>query len=243
MDKPPDERATQGMGGALRFLPLAIIAAGMAAVFLSGLHRHLGWEALRDGRFALLEFVAAHPVAAPAAYMLAYVCVTAFSLPGAAAMTLAGGFLFGTLAGGTLAVAGATIGATAVFAAARTALGDRLRSRTGGALARIEEGFRRDATSYLLFLRLVPAFPFFVVNIAAALLGATPRAFVATTFAGIIPGTLVYASIGAGLGSVFDAGGRPDLSIALSWPVPGPLLGLGALALLPVAWRRLGRRA
>jgi uncharacterized membrane protein YdjX (TVP38/TMEM64 family) len=228
--------------GKLRFLPLALIAAGMAAIFLSGLHRHLSWEALRDGRFALLDFVAANPVAAPAAYVLAYVCVTAFSLPGAAAMTLAGGFLFGTLAGGALAVIGATIGATAVFAAARTALGDRLRLRTGGMLARIEEGFRRDAASYLLFLRLVPAFPFFVVNIAAALLGARPGVFVATTLVGIVPGTLVFASIGAGLGSVFDAGARPDLSVALSWPVLGPLLGLGLLALLPVAWRRLARR-
>jgi uncharacterized membrane protein YdjX (TVP38/TMEM64 family) len=169
--------------------------------------------------------------------------VTAFSLPGAAAMTLAGGFLFGTLAGGGLAVVGATIGATAVFAAARTALGDRLRLRTGGMLARIEEGFRRDAASYLLFLRLVPAFPFFVVNIAAALLGARPAIFVATTLVGIVPGTLVFASIGAGLGSVFDAGARPDLSVALSWPVLGPLLGLGLLALLPVAWRRIAGRA
>jgi uncharacterized membrane protein YdjX (TVP38/TMEM64 family) len=215
----------------------------MAAAFLSGLHRHLGWEALRDARFALLDLVAAHPVAAPAAYVLAYVCVTAFSLPGAAAMTLAGGFLFGTLAGGGLAVVGATIGATAVFAAARTALGDRLRLRAGGMLARIEEGFRRDAASYLLFLRLVPAFPFFVVNIAAALLGARPAIFVATTLVGIVPGTLVFASIGAGLGSVFDAGARPDLSVALSWPVLGPLLGLGLLALLPVAWRRIAGRA
>jgi uncharacterized membrane protein YdjX (TVP38/TMEM64 family) len=229
--------------GLLRFLPLALIAAGMAAAFLSGLHRHLGWEALRDARFALLDLVAAHPVAAPAAYVLAYVCVTAFSLPGAAAMTLAGGFLFGTLAGGGLAVVGATIGATAVFAAARTALGDRLRLRAGGMLARIEEGFRRDAASYLLFLRLVPAFPFFVVNIAAALLGARPAIFVATTLVGIVPGTLVFASIGAGLGSVFDAGARPDLSVALSWPVLGPLLGLGLLALLPVAWRRIAGRA
>ena len=229
--------------GLLRFLPLALIAAGMAAAILSGLHRHLGWEALRDARFALLDLVAAHPVAAPAAYVLAYVCVTAFSLPGAAAMTLAGGFLFGTLAGGALAVIGATLGATAVFAAARTALGDRLRLRTGGMLARIEEGFRRDAASYLLFLRLVPAFPFFVVNIAAALLGARPAIFVATTLVGIVPGTLVFASIGAGLGSVFDAGARPDLSVALSWPVLGPLLGLGLLALLPVAWRRLAGRA
>jgi uncharacterized membrane protein YdjX (TVP38/TMEM64 family) len=229
--------------GLLRFLPLALIAAGMAAAIQSGLHRHLGWEALRDARFALLDLVAAHPVAAPAAYVLAYVCVTAFSLPGAAAMTLAGGFLFGTLAGGGLAVVGATIGATAVFAAARTALGDRLRLRAGGMLARIEEGFRRDAASYLLFLRLVPAFPFFVVNIAAALLGARPAIFVATTLVGIVPGTLVFASIGAGLGSVFDAGARPDLSVALSWPVLGPLLGLGLLALLPVAWRRIAGRA
>ncbi len=234
---------TEARPGKLRFLPLALIAAGMAAVFLSGLHRHLSWEALRDGRFALLDFVAANPVAAPAAYVLAYVCVTAFSLPGAAAMTLAGGFLFGTLAGGALAVVGATIGATTVFAAARTALGDRLRLRAGGMLARIEEGFRRDAASYLLFLRLVPAFPFFVVNIAAALLGARPGVFVATTLVGIVPGTFVFASIGAGLGSVFDAGARPDLSVALSWPVLGPLLGLGLLALLPVAWRRIAGRA
>jgi uncharacterized membrane protein YdjX (TVP38/TMEM64 family) len=136
------------------------------------------------------------------------------------------------------AVIAATIGATLLFLAARTALGDVLRAKAGPGLRKLEDGFKRDALSYLLVLRLVPAFPFFLVNLAPAFLGVSLRTYLIGTFFGIMPGTFVFASVGAGLGAVFDRGERPDLSIILSPPVLLPLLALAALALVPVIWNR-----
>lgn len=221
-----------------RFAPLAAIGLGLALFFAAGLQRYLTFEALAENRALLLDWAAANRVLAALLYVLVYVVVVAGSLPGGAVATLAGGFLFGTLAGGTLAVAGATIGATLLFLAARTALGDALRAKAGPSLARLEAGFAKNALSYLLFLRLVPVFPFFLVNLAPAFLGVSLRVYVIGTFFGILPATFVFASVGAGLGSVFDRGERPDLGIVLSAPVLLPLLGLAALALVPVALAR-----
>lgn len=239
MANAPTTSPTAAASRVSRLVPLLVIGAAAAAFFAFGLHRHLSFDTLRDSRAALNAWVAAHPVAAPLIYVLAYVAVTACSLPGALVMTLTGGFLFGTLFGGLLTVVGATLGATVLFMAARTALGDALRAKAGGALARLEAGFRRDAFNYLLVLRLVPVFPFFIVNLAAAFLGASLGVFVVATFIGIMPGTFVYASVGAGLGSVFDAGAEPDVRLIFTWPVLGPLLGLALLALLPVVYKRL----
>jgi uncharacterized membrane protein YdjX (TVP38/TMEM64 family) len=221
-----------------RFAPLAAIGLGLALFFAAGLQRYLTFEALAENRALLLDWAAANRVLAALLYVLVYVVVVAGSLPGGAVATLAGGFLFGTLAGGTLAVAGATIGATLLFLAARTALGDALRAKAGPSLARLEAGFAKNALSYLLFLRLVPVFPFFLVNLAPAFLGVSLRVYVIGTFLGILPATFVFASVGAGLGSVFDRGERPDLGIVLSAPVLLPLLALAALALVPVALAR-----
>jgi len=219
---------------AWRFVPIAAIGLGLALFFATGLHRHLTFEALAENRTRLLAWTDDNPFLAAVLFVLAYVAVVAGSLPGGAVATLAGGFLFGTLAGGAFAVVGATAGATLLFLAARTALGDALRAKAGPSLARLEAGFRKNALSYLLVLRLVPAFPFFLVNLAPAFLGVPLRTYMIGTFFGIIPGTFVYASVGAGLGSVFDRGERPDLGIVLSAPVLLPLLALAALALVPV---------
>jgi len=224
-------------------LPLLVIAAAAAAFFALGFHRYLSFDVLRDSRAMLLDLVARHGVIAPLLFILAYVVVTAASLPGALIMTLTGGFLFGTIIGGIYTVIGATLGAIALFVAAQTALGDALRAKAGGALAKLEAGFREDAFNYLIVLRLVPIFPFFVVNLAAAFLGTPLPKFIIATFIGIIPGTMVYSSVGSGLGAVFDAGVTPNLGIIFSWPVLGPLIGLAVLALLPVAYKRLKRGA
>ena len=197
----------------------------------------------RESRGALIAWVELHPIAAPLLFMAAYVLVTACSLPGALIMTLTGGFLFGTLLGGSYAVLGASVGAVLLFLAARTAFGDMLRARAGGALAMLEAGFRKDAFNYLLVLRLVPIFPFFIVNLAAAFLGTSLGVFVVATFLGIIPGTMVYASVGNGLGAVFDSGAKPDLGVIFTWPVLGPLIGLALLSLLPVLYKRMKRNA
>lgn len=225
---------------AWRLLPLLVLAGGLIAFFALGLQRYVTFEALGAHREALLAWVARHRLAAPLAYVAVYVLAVAFSVPGGLWLTISGGFLFGTVAGGTYAVIGATAGAVALFLAARTAFGDLLRARAGSALERMEEGFRRDAFNYLLVLRLVPIFPFFLVNLVPAFLGVRLGTYVAATALGIIPATFVFASVGAGLGAVFDAGGgRPRL---LAPSVLLPLVGLAVLALIPVVYRAIKRR-
>jgi len=135
-------------------------------------------------------------------------------------------------------VVAATIGATILFIAAKTALGDLLRAKAGPFLQKMEAGFREDALSYLLVLRLIPLFPFFIVNLVPAFLGVSLRVFVIATFGGIIPGSFVYATVGAGLGSIFDAGGEFSASGILTPEIITALVGLAVLALLPVAYKR-----
>jgi uncharacterized membrane protein YdjX (TVP38/TMEM64 family) len=226
--------------GLRRAAPLLVLLAGLGAFFALGLQRYLSFEALARHRGILLAWVADHRVAAPLAFIAAYAVGVAVSVPGAIWFTIAGGFLFGTIAGGAYAVAAATLGATALFLAARSAFCDLLRAHAGSALQRMEEGFRRDAFHYLLVLRLVPLFPFFVVNLVPAFLGVRLTTYVLATVIGIIPATFVFASVGNGLGAVFDAGGeKPHL---LTLPVLLPLLGLAALALIPVVYRTVKRR-
>lgn len=231
-----------GRASALRrFWPLAVLAAGLALFFALGLERYATLDTLRDNREALSQWVAAHWALAILIYVAAYALMVAFSLPGALAATLTGGFLFGTVVGGLATVLAATAGATVLFIAAKTAFGDLLRAKAGPAIKRMEEGFRENAFSYLLVLRLVPIFPFFLVNLAPAFFGVTLPTFTAATFIGIVPGTFVFASLGNGLGAVFDAGRAPDLGLIKEPQVILPLLALAALALVPVLYRRFRR--
>ncbi|MBG0808520.1 TVP38/TMEM64 family protein [Methylosinus sp. H3A] len=222
-----------------RLVPLLALAALIVAAFYLRVDQYLTLDALRDNRAALLEFVQSHSVVAACAYVLAYVGVVALSLPGAAVMTLAGGFLFGVPLGATLTIIGATVGATLLYLIARSAAGDVLRERAGPFLARMSNGFRKDAFNYLLFLRLVPVLPFWAVNLAPALLGMRLEPFVAATAIGVVPGTLVFAAFGASLGQIFDAGAEVRLEDVFSPTLIAALLGLGALSLLPVILRRL----
>jgi uncharacterized membrane protein YdjX (TVP38/TMEM64 family) len=225
-----------------RLAPLAILLAAIGAFFAFGLHDYLSFEALRQHRELLLGLVEQHPLLAPLAFMAVYAAVVALSVPGGAILTIAGGFLLGILPATLYVLVGATIGATIVFLIARTALGDALRARAGPRIRRMEEGFRQDALSYLLVLRLIPIFPFWLVNIVPAFLGVPVRTYVLGTFVGIIPGSFVYASVGNGLGAVFDAGGTPDLGVIFEPAILLPIVGLAVLALLPVAYRKLKAR-
>jgi uncharacterized membrane protein YdjX (TVP38/TMEM64 family) len=225
-----------------KLLPLAVFAAGIAAFFGLGLHKYLTFEQLRLHRGELMTFVAGMPVKALLLFVLAYAAATALSLPGGVILTLTGGFLFGVWQGTAAVVIGATIGATALFLAARSALGDLLRAKAGPWLAKMEAGFKEDALSYLLILRLIPAFPFFVVNLVPAFLGVSLRTFVVATFLGIIPGTFVFASIGAGLGSIFDQMEAFSLKGALTPQVITALVGLAVLSLIPVAYKKIKAR-
>ena len=185
-----------------RWLPmLALLLAGIA-VWASGLHGYLSLSAIAENRETLRDLVAGNLLVAITAYALIYIAVTALLVPGAALLTILGGFLFGWAVAGVVTVFAATAGATLLFIAARSSFGDLLRRRGGNLVNTLACRFSADAFSYLLFLRLVPLFPFFVVNIAPALCNIKTRTFVLATFIGIIPGTFAYAALGSGLDGI-----------------------------------------
>jgi len=223
--------------GLKRWLPLGLLVALGITAWLSGAHRYVSFHALEAHREWILSQVAAFGFWAPVAFMLLYAAVAALSIPGATIMTLTGGFLFGTVLGSLYNVLGATIGATLVFLVARSAFGEVLQQRAGPFLKKVEAGFREDAVSYLLVLRLVPLFPFWLVNLVPALFGMSLGVYVACTFVGILPGAVVYTSVGSGLGEFLDRGEKPDLHLVYQPHILLPLVGLGLLALVPVVYK------
>ena len=225
-----------------RWLLLGVLAAGFALFFLFGLNRYVSFAAVRLHRSELLALVAAHPLGAGLGYALGYAAMVACSIPGGTVATVLSGFLFGPYFGTGYAVAGATLGATLLFLAARTTLGAALAAKAGPALQRMEAGFRANALSYLLVLRLVPLFPFWLVNLVPALLNVPLRTYVLGTVLGVIPATFVFALVGNGLGQALDAGSEPKLDILFRASVLAPLLALAALALVPVVYRLVARR-
>ncbi len=228
-------------------LRIAITAVAVAIVAttlnLTGALDYLSFSALAENRVWLVDRVEALGYAAPLLFILIYAVSTAFSLPTGLLLSTAGGFLFGTLWGGLFNVIGATLGATMIFLAARTVLGEVLRARAGPFLQKLEAGFRENELSYMFVLRLVPLFPFWLVNLAPAFLGVRTSTFVGGTFVGIIPGAFVFASVGTGLGAVLAAGGTPDGSALLQPHVILPIIGLALLAMIPVVTKRLRRPA
>jgi uncharacterized membrane protein YdjX (TVP38/TMEM64 family) len=222
-----------------RLAPLAILVLGLVMFFVLGLERHLSFETLGRHHAALAAWVAGNTVLAALAFVAGYALIVAFSLPVAALLTPLGGFLFGTWTGAALSVIAATLGAVAVFLAARTAFRDLFHARAGSRLRRFEKGFARDDFNYLLSLRLIPIFPFWLINVVPALLGMRVGRFALATLIGIVPAGIVYAGLGDGLGMLLEKGERPNLGIVFEWRILLPLLGLAALSLLPIAWTRL----
>jgi len=217
-----------------RLVPLGLLAAAWIAFMLAGGNRYLSFAVLAENRDWLCSLVQQWGLLAAFGYIAIYGALVALSVPGAAVLTITGGFLFGTWTGAVCAVIGATLGATALFVAARAGLGG-LAQRAGRFAAKLEAGFRADAFSYLLVLRLVPIFPFWLVNLVPALVGVRLGTFVLATFLGIIPGSFVYASLGSGLGSVVE---EPDLAIVFEPRVLLPIVGLAILALIPIGYKR-----
>lgn len=224
-----------------RYAPIVLMVLAIATAYALGLHRYLTLESLRDNRAALAGFVQSNYLLAALAYLGIYAIVVALSLPAGAVLTLAGGLLFGVPWGIVLTVIGATLGASIVFLIARSAFGDILKSKAGPILAKMADGFQKESFNYLLFLRLVPAFPFWAVNLAPALFGMKLLPYVIATAIGIVPGTSVFSAFGAGLGDVFDRGGEVSLKSVLSPTLLAALVGLGALSLLPIVIRRFRR--
>ena len=256
--------ADQKSSGTLKkYLPLVILAGLIALVFAMGWHKYLSLSQIAENREALNTFVGANYVLAILAYLGIYIVVVALSVPGGALLTITGGFLFGWLVGGLATVIGATIGATIVFLIAKTSLGETLAARAGPFMSKLSEGFQSDAMNYLLFLRLVPAFPFWLVNLAPALLNVPLTTFVVATFIGIIPGTFAFAFLGAGLDSIIDKQREAYQSCLDALPEgaektectfsinPGSLLttelllafvALGVVAIIPVILKKIRER-
>ncbi len=227
-----------------KLVPLIVIAV-VAVVGFFTLGDYLSFDSLRDNREALLEWRDDNYLLAVLVFMGIYIAVVAFSLPGAAIASLTGGFLFGVFAGTFFNVGSATVGAILIFTAARYGLGEFLGKKldsASGIVGKINKGLDENEVSFLLLMRLVPAFPFFVANLVPALVGTKLRRFAWTTFVGIIPGGLVYTWVGAGLGEVFARGETPNLGIIFEWQILGPILGLCALALLPILLKFFGKK-
>lgn len=234
----PVEDENGGRKSALRRLwPIAALLVAVLLLAVFGPDNQTIFAMLREHRASLHALITDHAVMAVVTFMVIYALAIAFSVPGGAMMTLVGGFLFGPLWTTIYVVFAATVGATVLFLVARSAVGDRLRSRAGPWMAKMESGFQDNAMSYLLVLRLVPLFPFFVVNLVPAFLGVPLRTYVVGTFFGIIPGTFVFALAGGGLGKVLDASGDFDVAMVLTPEIVAALAGLAVLALVPVGYK------
>ncbi|WP_107495045.1 TVP38/TMEM64 family protein [Thalassobius sp. I31.1] len=229
---------------AKRLLPLIVILA-VAVIGAFTLRDHLSFEALSENREALTAFRDTNFVLAALIFIAVYIVIVAFSLPGATIATLTGGFLFGVFPGALFNITAATIGAMIIFLAAKWGLGEKLAAKmdgSDGAVKRIKDGIDENQWSMLFLIRLVPAVPFFVANLIPALVGVSLWRFAVSTFLGIIPGGVVYTSVGAGLGEVFDRGETPNLGIIFEPHILLPILGLCALAALPVLLKTLSKK-
>ena len=220
----------------MRKLPLIIIAtvAILGAIFLRD---YLTFDALAENREALIAFRDDNYVLTALAFIAIYIVIVGFSLPGATIATLTGGFLFATFPGALFNVLGATIGASAIFLAARWGFGEKLGAKiegSDGMVKKIKDGIDENQWSMLFLIRLVPAVPFFMANLIPSFLEVPLRRFVISTFFGIIPGTTVFTSVGAGLGEIFARGETPDLGIIFEPAILLPILGLCVLAALPI---------
>ena len=227
----PDQPSRRGLW--LKLALLALFVGVIAAFFAFGGQHYLTLEAIKANRDALLRFTEVHFAAALVIAFFIYVGAVAFSLPGALILSLAMGFVFGRWIGTVLVVAAATVGATILFLAARYIFADAARKRLGALGEKINAGFTENAFNYMLFLRLVPAFPFFLVNLAPAFTSIPLRTFVLATFIGIIPGTFVFVNLGETLGRI------DSLQGLVSVETVGAFALLGLLALVPVVVRKM----
>ena len=218
---------------AKKLLLLLLAALAIGLFFYLDLGRFLTLAALKANRQALADYYAAHRVVAVAGFMALYIVQTALSLPGAAVLSLAAGAVFGALPGTLYANLAATIGATLAFLVTRYLLRDAILAKFGPKLEGINRELEARGFNYLLFLRLVPLFPFFLINLAAGLTRLPLRTFVVGTMIGIIPGGFVYVNAGASLASI------NSLRDVASPRVLGSFALLGLFALVPVLYGKL----
>lgn len=221
-----------------RYIPSIIVVIFVAVVVIaqvSGLTNELSLETVIAKRIALQALVASHPVLASLAFACVYMTVAALALPVAAILSLLGGFLFGVWLGTALVLCSATAGALIVFLVTRSAIGEPLRRKAGPLYQKISSNMRENAFGYLLFMRLVPLFPFFLVNLVSALFDIKVRNFVFATFFGMAPATLIYVNFGRQIGNVTSARSLMSPSVLIA------LTGLGLLVLVPTVYRQWSR--
>ena len=216
-----------------RWLPLALIILLALAAWASGITDFITLETLKANRAQLLQQVSTHPLASVFVFTALYAATVALSLPIASILTLLGGFLFGSVLGTIIIVVAATIGATIIFLVARSALGQTLREKAGPLYNKVAEGMKHNAVSYMLFMRLVPIFPFFLVNIVPALFNVGLKPYVLTTLVGIIPGTFIYANLGRSLGTINNLADLANSSNLIAFTL------LGLFALVPVIYKKI----
>jgi uncharacterized membrane protein YdjX (TVP38/TMEM64 family) len=222
-----------------RLWPIFILALTLAGIIVFDLDDFFSFEMLKNNREMILNWYDKQKFLAIAVFFAFYVLVVTLSVPGVVWLSLVAGFFMGAWAATFLVVVAATLGALGLFLIARYSLAGFFQQKTGAIGRRMEAGFKKNELSYLLVLRLVPVFPFWLVNIVPALLGVSVRTFMIGTFFGIIPGTAVFCSIGNGLSVFFDRGRVPDLKILFEPEIIAPLMGLAALSLIPIIIKKI----
>jgi uncharacterized membrane protein YdjX (TVP38/TMEM64 family) len=226
----------------IHFLPLIVILCGLSLFFFFRLDRYFSFQSLQDHHVFLMTWTSTHPVLAVGLFMLCYIITILCAVPTTLLLSLTAGFLFGVAHGFAYVILSGVFGAMLFFLMVRAALAEWLTNKMGQKLRHFEKGFQENAFNYILMLRFIPVFPFFVVNMAAALLDVRLSSFLVATFFGIMPSTLVYVSLGHGMEKIFEQHQTPNLAVIFQPHILLPLLALACLAVLPVVYKKWGKR-
>jgi len=221
-----------------RLIPIILLCLGFSLFFVLDLHQYLSFATLRNQHTSLHAWKQQHYILATLLYIAIYSLATAISIPGSLILTITGGFLFGLLAGTIYTIIGANMGASCIFLATKFAFSDWMMRKIGTKFQQVKRGFNKNSISYLLFLRLVPIFPFWLINIISGLLGIPFKIFIITTMIGILPGTFVYVSVGNGLNKMIANQTTPNVMIIFQPHILLPILGLAILSLVPIIYKR-----
>lgn len=225
-----------------RTLPLILIISIICIALHYRLAHYLSFEAIKTHKTLLLNWIHGHYIASVCSFILFYIIIVSLSIPGPVFLTLTSGFLFGYLWGAIYDVIGATIGATVIFLIVQFSIGQWLAEKNARWVKRMQSGFQENALQYLLFLRLVPLFPFPVINVVSGILNIRTSTYIIGTFFGIMPGSFVYAWLGHGLGYAFSTGKAPNLSVIFQPSIFWPIIGLAALSLCPIIAKRIKKQ-
>lgn len=226
-----------------KFIPFTFLIVCLILFFSFKLYHYLSFNAIKQNSDFMLAIRQQYYWLSVLYFMSIYIIIVSISIPGAAILSILGGYLFGIFPGIIYIIVSETIGATIIFLATRYAFADLIANNAGKFVQKLENGFHENEFSYILVLRLIPLFPFFLVNLVSGLLNARARIYIIATFIGIIPGCIVYASVGNGLGALFNSDQTPNLGVIFTPAILLPMLGLAVLALLPAIYKQLTKES